>query len=311
MALFQSTQNKLVTINELPFKLEKDIQRLIESNLESLINLLFVKSEFIIKGKRIDTLAFDSQTNGFVIIEYKRDRNISVIDQGFSYLSLMLENKAEFIVEYNESLRKNLKREDVDWSQSRVVFVAPSFTENQKLATNFEDVAIDLWEVKKYENNLISFSQIRKTSKESIKQIAEVGGEIEEVSKEIKVYGEDDHIAKGSDEIKELYQSLKARLVELPDVEISPTKVYLGFKLNNKVITDVDIRKNSIKQRINLKKGILDDPRNIFYDVSAKGHWGVGDYEANLSGNDVDIDYIMSLVKQAYHFHKKSNSGQT
>ena len=33
-----------------------------------------VKSEFSIKGKRIDTLAYDSQSNAFTIIEYKRDK---------------------------------------------------------------------------------------------------------------------------------------------------------------------------------------------------------------------------------------------
>jgi predicted transport protein len=306
MALFQSNQNKLISINEQSFKLEKDVQKLIELNLGILISLQFVKSEFIIKGKRIDTLAYDKQINGFVIIEYKRDRNISVIDQGFSYLSLMLENKAEFIVEYNESLRQNMKRDDVDWSQSRVVFVAPAFTENQRLATNFKDVAIELWEVKKYENNLISFNQIKKTSKESIKQIADVSGEIQEVTKEIKVYNEEDHLAKGNEEIIQLYESLKARILELDGIEISPTKVYLGFKANNKIITDVDIRKNSIKQRINLKKGKLDDPKKLFYDVSEKGHWGVGDYEATLAGGDVDLDYIMTLVKQAYNFNKKN-----
>lgn len=196
-------------ISDLPFKLEKDIQRLVEENLELLTSLELVKSEFIIKNKRIDTLAYDPQTCGFVIIEYKRDRNISVVDQGFSYLSLMLENRAEFIIEYNESLGKKLKREDVDWSQSRVIFVAPSFTENQKLATNFKDVAIELWEVKKYENNLISFNQIKKTSKESIKQVITVGGEFNEVTKEIKVYSEEDHLAKGSPEMVELYETLK------------------------------------------------------------------------------------------------------
>jgi hypothetical protein len=47
-------------------------------------------------------LAYDPQACAFIIIEYKRDKNISVVDQGFTYLSLMLENKADFIVEYNE-----------------------------------------------------------------------------------------------------------------------------------------------------------------------------------------------------------------
>ena len=153
MILYSNQADKLKPINEKPFKLEKDIQKLFEGNLSVLMGLELVKSEFVIKSRRIDTLAFDKQTNGFVIIEYKRDRNVSVIDQGFSYLSLMLENKAEFLVEYNESLSRNLKRDEIDWSQSRVAFVSPNFTENQKMAVNFQDVAIELWEVKRYEND--------------------------------------------------------------------------------------------------------------------------------------------------------------
>jgi len=78
------------------------------------MGLELVKSEFSIKNKRIDTLAFDPQANAFIIIEYKRDKSISVVDQGIKYISLMLKNKADFIVEYNESLKRNLKREDVD-----------------------------------------------------------------------------------------------------------------------------------------------------------------------------------------------------
>ena len=94
--------------------MEKDIQKVFEANLYSIMGLELVKSEFTIKNKRIDTLAYDAQACAFIIIEYKRDKNISVVDQGFTYLSLMLENKADFIVEYNESLKRNLKREDVD-----------------------------------------------------------------------------------------------------------------------------------------------------------------------------------------------------
>jgi RecB family endonuclease NucS len=67
-----------------------------------------VCSEFTIKGKRIDTLAFDPQSQSFIIIEYKRDKNLSVGDQGFSYLGLMLENKADFVLTYNETLKKTI-----------------------------------------------------------------------------------------------------------------------------------------------------------------------------------------------------------
>lgn len=74
-----------------------------------------------------------------------------MVDQGFTYLSLMLQNKADFILEYNEQNPKDqLSRNNVDWSQSRVIFVSSDFTENQIEATNFKDIAIELYEVKRY-----------------------------------------------------------------------------------------------------------------------------------------------------------------
>ena len=96
MALFK-IENKLEYIKEKPFKLEKEIQDLTEHNLNTILGLDFVKSEFALNNFRIDTLAFDKEANAFVIIEYKRDKNFSVIDQGYAYLSLMLNNKADFI----------------------------------------------------------------------------------------------------------------------------------------------------------------------------------------------------------------------
>jgi len=49
------------------------MQVLFEQNIILLTGLTFVKSEFIIKNNRIDTLAFDAESKSFVIIEYKRN----------------------------------------------------------------------------------------------------------------------------------------------------------------------------------------------------------------------------------------------
>lgn len=134
MALFNIESNqRLEIIKEQPFSLEKEIQLLTETNLELVFGLDFVKSEFSLNNFRIDTLAFDEDAGTFVIIEYKRDKNFSVIDQGYAYLSLMLNNKADFILEYNEGSARRLKRDDVDWSQSRVIFVSPLFTTYQNV----------------------------------------------------------------------------------------------------------------------------------------------------------------------------------
>ena len=111
---------QLEYIKELPFKFEKDIQNLIEKNLKSLLHLDFIRTEFALNNFRIDTLAFDNDTKSFVIVVYKRDKNFSVIDQGYAYLSLMLNNKADFILEFNEGQQTTLKRTDVDWSHQKL-----------------------------------------------------------------------------------------------------------------------------------------------------------------------------------------------
>ena len=300
MALYFNQTGKLKEVKEKPFKLEKDIQKVFEANLYSIMGLELVKSEFAIKNKRIDTLAYDPQGNAFIIIEYKRDKSISVVDQGFTYLSLMLENKADFIVEYNESLKRNLKREDVDWSQTRVAFVSPNFTENQIQATNFKDIAIELWEVKQFENDSIIINPIKKSNAaESIKPLTQNKETLKSVTDEIKVYTEDEHILKTSEVIAELYQKFRQGIFQLADdIELKPKKMEIGFRKDGKVFTDICILKNSLKIWINLKKGKLDDPKQLAEDVSEKGHWGNGDYQIQVE-NDKDLEYIMSLVKQA------------
>jgi predicted transport protein len=299
MNLYFNQSGQLKGVKELPFKLEKDIQRCFEANLSLIMEVEFVKSEFTIKNKRIDTLAYDPQSSAFIIIEYKRDKNVSVVDQGFTYLSLMLENKADFIVEYNESRGGKMKRDDVDWSQTRVIFVSPSFTENQVQATNFKDFAIELWEVKQYENGLITVNSIRKSaSAESIKPVMQQTQLMKNVTSEIKVFTEQDHLEKASDHTAELYERFKSSILRLADgIELVPRKVTITFK-KGKNIVDVIVQKKALKLVINCRKGFLDDSKHLAVDISDSGHWGTGDYQVQVE-DDSNLEYIMSLIKQA------------
>ena len=298
MIIYNTTGNKLAQVKEKPFKLEKDIQTIFENNLQEVMSLLLVKSEFTIKNKRIDTLAYDKQTNAFIIIEYKRDKNYSVVDQGLTYLNLMLQNKAEFILTYNETLKNTLHSKDVDWSQSRVAFVSPSFTENQISASDFKDFGIELWEVKQFENNTISINSIKKSNgAPSIKPLLENSEKLKEVKENIKVYTEEDHYINGSDASIELYEKFKSAILNLADgVEIIPQKFYIAFKKASN-ISDIEIQKKGLKIFINAKIGALDDPIGLATDVSNIGHRGNGDFQIQIV-NDNDLEYIMSLIKQ-------------
>ncbi|AXH83413.1 TPA: DUF5655 domain-containing protein [Haemophilus influenzae] len=299
MKIFTSKKGQLSQLKQQKFKLEKDIQRLFEENLTLLSGYIFIRSEFSIKNSRIDTLAFDPETQAFVIIEYKRQQNSSVVDQGISYLNLMLEYKADFIVEYNEKQKVPLKRNDVDWSQSKVIFVSPAFNDFQIQATNFKDLPIELWEVNRFDNDIITLNIINKLkSAPNIKAVSNEKREELSILKEIKVYQESDHLADKTDFIQELYESFRQAILNLDqNIEINVRKLYIAFK-KDRNIADIRIQQKNLKIWINLPYGELDDPKNLAKNVSNTGHWGNGDYEIAVESTQY-LEYIMSLIKQA------------
>jgi predicted transport protein len=304
MPLFAIKDSRLERLGEIPFKSErKEIQQITESSLEEVFGYEFVKSELEFGNLRIDTLAFDNENKSFVIIEFKINQSFSVIDQGYAYLGLLLNNKADFILEYNERKSKNLKRDDVDWSQSKVVFVSPQFTKYQRQAINFRDLPIELWEVSKFENGTMFFNQLKSPeTNESITKITSRGGIVQEVSREIKVYAEEDHLSGLPNEVNELYQELKEKVLSLgQNIEIRPRKKYIGFVAGTNFV-DVHPQKTQLKLWINLRIGELDDPQKFARDVSDIGHWGNGDYEVSITAAD-DFNYLMTLIKQSYAKH--------
>jgi predicted transport protein len=300
MPLFKLSEKKVEPIKENPFKVEKEIQEIVETNLGSLFGLQLVRGEFSLNGLRIDTLAFDKEAKSFVIIEYKKDRNFSVVDQGMSYLGLMLNNKAEFILEYNERCNASLKRDDVDWSQSKVMFISPSFTNFQLDAINFKDLPIELWEVHRYTNNTVRFDQHKPSlASATIKTVSKKGAVVEKISREVKTYTEDGHLKIADPKIAELYNRFKELVLSIgSNITVRPMKQYIAFRAKSNV-TDVVVLKKSLKIFLNLAKGKLDDPKKLARDVSSVGHWGNGDYQIQITSDD-ELEYIVSLVRQSY-----------
>jgi predicted transport protein len=259
-----------------------------------------VKSEFQLNNLRIDSLAFDKESNSFVIIEYKRGVNFSVIDQGYAYLALLLNNKADFILEYNEQMDGNLRRDDVDWSQSRVIFVAPQFTTYQFKSIEFKDLAFELWEVNRFSNDTILFNQIKaQDTNESITKVSKTNKTVQKVSKEVKVMTEDHHLKNSNEPIVELYLKVKGKILEMDsNIEIKPFINVISFKIEKQFV-NVALQQSQLKIWLNMKLGELDDPRSMARDVSNVGHWGVGDYEISLKPED-DLNYLMTLIEQSY-----------
>ena len=78
MELYHLNKDNLEEVRLVPFKLEKDIQALVEKNTESIFEFEFIETEFVVEKYRIDTLCFDLENNSFVIVEYKKGSSYSL-----------------------------------------------------------------------------------------------------------------------------------------------------------------------------------------------------------------------------------------
>ena len=163
-----------------------------------------------------------------------------------------------------------MKKDEVDWSQSKIVFVSPAFNQNQKQAVDFKDLNIELWEVKRYENDIIVIDGVKKSAASpSIKQTPQKeDSELVEITKQIKSYTEEELLEGKSDEVVELYNDFKQAILNLsPEIEIIPQKLYLAFKIGRNNITDIQIQNKNLKIFINMKRGDLDDPKKMTRDI--------------------------------------------
>lgn len=296
MPLFKISKGQARLVKTLRFGNEKELQLFVEKNLDAVFGLNFLQTEFNLHGFRVDTVAFDEENRSLVIVEYKKGEDYSVIDQGFTYLNLLLTYKAAFQILLLDRLGKKM---NVDWSQSKVVFVANSFSEYQLGAIAMKDLPVELWRYTLFEDGLIEFEQVKPATMEvSIKSL-KPGKAFERVSEEIKVYTLESHLNKGSETVRELYYELRDEILGLDSqIKENIKKHYISLKMTHNFVEFIFQRK-ALRVHLDMPVGELDDPKKITEDCSDVGHWATGNTRFKVKSSE-EIPYAVSLIRQSY-----------
>ncbi|RJP87309.1 MAG: DUF1801 domain-containing protein [Desulfobacteraceae bacterium] len=297
MPIFGISGKSLTRMNLVTFTSEKEMQTITEQNLQLIFGIKFVCSEFSVGHFRLDTVGFDDDLSSFVIFEYKNDQNFSVIDQGYAYLSAMFNNKADFVLKYNEHAASSSKKEDFDWSRSKVIFISPSFTPYQIEAISFRDLPIELWKVRLYSNNsnnIIGYNKISsQRASANLGKITKASKVIKNVNSQFKAFSDDALLNGVEPDIRAAYMLIKQIVYQInPNVEEKIKKSMICFYAGGKGL--IWIRPDRRKIAIWLRKGNYKDRNgNIIRN-------GWGDYpELYLTAEDIDSTFIRKIVEQA------------
>lgn len=273
--------------------LEKELQNIVEANMETFFGVRFLKSEYTIKSGRMDSIGID-ENNSPVIFEYKRSSSENVINQGLFYLDWLLDHKADFKLLVIEKLGIEVANL-IDWSVPCVICIANDFTKYDIHAVNQMQKNIKLVKYRRYDNNLILFEHLNTPT---VKPATDDDSVITSSSASVpKTHVQ--KLASVDKNIKTLYDSICNYIESLgDDLTQNQLKYYIAYKKVQNVFCieiyqkQIFIRTKIDPVNIKLEKGFTRDTRNI-------GHYGTGDLEICIKSNE-DFIKAKPLIEKAY-----------
>ena len=306
MPLFHIDKSKLTTAKPINFSKEKEIQTLIENNLEVVFNCKFIESEFSTGSEhagRIDTLALSEDHNP-VIIEYKKIASSELVNQSLYYLSWIKDHKGDFQVAVNKKLGKNI---EIDWNDIRVICIAPEYKKFDLHAVRMMGANIELWQYKYYNTNILYLEEIFKKSTalmspemdtKNKNPIMVSAGKKAAQTRQTGSYTIKEHFDNCDEKIKKILQELRDFILDIDEtVEEAPKKFYIAYKVSQNFVC-VETKKNKIILFLKINPKEIKIPNNG-RDVSNIGHYGTGDFEITIN-NSEEMEMSKEYIKNAF-----------
>ena len=274
--------------------LEKELQNIIEQNMELFFGVRFLRSEYVITNGRMDSIGID-ENNSPVIFEYKRSSSENVINQGLFYLDWLLDHKADFKLLVIEKFGKEVS-DQIDWSVPCVICIANDFTRYDIHAVNQMQRNIKLVKYRKYDDDLILFEHLNTpVAKPSVEQSTH-SSSVSNSSQKTHL----EKLAAASNHFRTLYESLCNYIESLGDDLVqNQLKLYLAYKKVQNVFCieiynkQIILRTKLDPDRVELEEGFTRDMRNT-------GHYGTGDLEISIK-TEKDFEKAKPLIERAYN----------
>jgi predicted transport protein len=306
MPLFQITKDKLTAIAQSNFLEERALQRLIESNLNAVFRCRMVASEFSTGREhagRIDTLGLSEDRNP-VIIEYKKVQSSELINQIHNNLARIHDHRGDFERAVQKSLGTAV---EVDWSDIRVICIAPSFKKYDLHAVQVMGANIELWTYRLFANGCIYFEEVLQRSymSPSDDHVAEkdpvmvAAGRKGALTRATGSYSFEEHLAGKSQIVQDIALVLQDYILKLdPAIEEVPKKLYVAYRTSQNIAC-VEMQKQKILLFLKVDPKVTAGPKDISRDVSKIGHFGTGDLEIALR-TLADFEQAKPFIVQAY-----------
>ncbi len=310
MPLFEISNQKLSAVEQSNFVLEKNLQSLIENNLQTIFNCQLVASEFLTgyqHSGRIDTLALSEDSNP-VIIEYKKVESSELINQSLYYLAWMKDHQGDFERAVQKKLGHSM---EVDWSEIRVICIAPNYKKYDLYAVQMMGANIELWSYHLFQNKFLYLEKVFQTgyAPQAINEsqaeinsknpIMVAAGKKAALTRATGVYSFEQHLEGKSREIKDLTFAIQEFIMGIDStIQEVPKKNYVAYKISQNIAC-MEIQNQRVLLFLKLNPKEIANPPKIARDMTGKGHFGTGDFEVSIKSM-ADFEIAKLYVEMAY-----------
>ncbi|MFF3689936.1 transporter [Streptomyces sp. NPDC002187] len=303
LKLFRVADGRATEVLGTAVALERHLQTLIEQNMETMLGIRFLASEYITGPRhrgRIDSLGLDENGNP-VIIEYKRSTGKAVITQALSYLAWLRDHRHEF-----ESLvKERLGHEaagSVDWNNPRLVCIAGDFTSHDAHAVEEIGRRIDLVSYRNFGGGLLSLQLVAsvagsaaqtRTPTTASTPSAEVVSSGSTVKSVRQIYEE------SSQSLRNLYANLDAMLISHADVQKEFQLHYVAYRrIKNVATVRFQPRSHTLVVRLAIDPDTVELVEGFARDVRKIGCLGTGPLELRIRSHE-DLTIAGDLVRRS------------
>jgi len=307
MAIFEIDKGLAKRVKPSDFKFEKDLQRLVENNLITIFNCRLIATEFStgnIHSGRIDTLAISEDSNP-VIIEYKKVASSELINQGLYYLHWIKDHKGDFQIAANKAFGKQV---EVDWSDIRVICLAPEYKKYDLHAAQVMGANIELWQYKIYENGILNIEEVYRRATTSVHQAQEEineknpimveAGRKAAITRKTASYTLEQHLQGLNQGTLDIFNEVRDYIIALDSsIEETPKKHYIAYKTSQNFVC-LQTYKNKITLYLKLNPQDINPTPKQGRDMRNIGHFGTGDFELNIKDRQ-DFEETKHLINEA------------
>jgi predicted transport protein len=310
MPFFEISNQKLFPLEQTNFALEKNLQTLIESNLQTIFNCRLIKSEFPTGHQhsgRIDSLALSEDDNP-VIIEYKKIESSELINQSLYYLAWLKDHQGDFERAVQKVLGHSV---NVDWSEIRVICIAPNYKKYDLYAVQMMGANIELWSYHLFQNKFLYLEKILQTgylpteiSSNSTENngknpVMVAAGKKAAMTRATGVYSFEQHLNGKSDEIKYLAFAIQEFIMGLDNtIQEAPKKNYIAYKISQNIAC-LELQNQRVLLFLKLNPKEVAYPPTNSRDMTGKGHYGTGDFEISIKNLD-EFETAKPFIEMAY-----------